>query len=132
MSGKVCVFGAFNVDVVARLSRFPRPGESLIANGSLMGAGGKGANQALAAARAGAKVHYIGKSFYDTAFIHTKIAKTKVHFDKKITKKPHSEKRYLAILAKRKKKLTKLDDKLKNGNWMMGSFGEYPSILDKV
>ncbi|NCB80198.1 MAG: ribokinase [Bacilli bacterium] len=61
MSGKVCVFGAFNVDVVARLSRFPRPGESLIANGSLMGAGGKGANQALAAARAGAKVHYIGK-----------------------------------------------------------------------
>ena len=56
MSGKVCVFGAFNVDVVARLSRFPRPGESLIANGSLMGAGGKGANQAVAAARLGAEV----------------------------------------------------------------------------
>ncbi len=31
MTGKVCVFGAFNVDVVARLSRFPRPGESMIA-----------------------------------------------------------------------------------------------------
>jgi ribokinase len=61
MSGKVCVFGAFNVDVVARLSRFPRPGESMIATSSLMGAGGKGANQALAAARAGARVHYIGK-----------------------------------------------------------------------
>jgi len=61
MTGKVCVFGAFNVDVVARLSRFPRPGESMIAHSSLMGAGGKGANQALAAARAGARVHYIGK-----------------------------------------------------------------------
>lgn len=61
MIGKVCVFGAFNVDVVARLSRFPRPGESMIAASSLMGAGGKGANQALAAARAGARVHYIGK-----------------------------------------------------------------------
>lgn len=61
MAGKVCVFGAFNVDVVARLAHFPRPGESLIATSSLMGAGGKGANQALAAARAGARVHYIGK-----------------------------------------------------------------------
>ncbi len=61
MAGKVCVFGAFNVDVVARMARFPRPGESMVATSSLMGAGGKGANQALAAARAGARVHYIGK-----------------------------------------------------------------------
>jgi ribokinase len=61
MVGRVCVFGSFNVDVVARLPYFPHPGESLIASSSLMGAGGKGANQALAAARAGARVHYIGK-----------------------------------------------------------------------
>ena len=61
MKGKVCVFGSFNLDIVAGMSRFPRPGESLIADNSMMGPGGKGANQAMAALRAGARVHYIGK-----------------------------------------------------------------------
>jgi len=75
-------------------------------------------------------IHYIGKSFYDTSYIHQEIKATKIRFDKKITKKPHTEKRYLAIIAKRKKKIGKLEGKLVNGNWMMGSFGEYPSILD--
>ncbi|MBD9552210.1 ribokinase [Pantoea sp. PNT01] len=61
MKGKVCVFGSFNLDVVAVMRRFPLPGESLTAHNSMMGAGGKGANQATAALRAGARVHYIGK-----------------------------------------------------------------------
>ncbi len=61
MKGKVCVFGSFNLDIVAGMARFPQPGESLIARNSMMGAGGKGANQATAALRAGARVHYIGK-----------------------------------------------------------------------
>ncbi len=61
MKRKICVFGSFNVDIAAQLSRFPHPGESLVAYRSLVGAGGKGANQAIAAARAGARVHYIGK-----------------------------------------------------------------------
>ncbi|QCR35117.1 ribokinase [Nissabacter sp. SGAir0207] len=61
MSNKVCVFGSFNLDIVAGMARFPQPGESLIARNSMMGAGGKGANQAIAALRAGARVHYIGK-----------------------------------------------------------------------
>ncbi|MFH8132935.1 ribokinase [Pantoea osteomyelitidis] len=61
MKGKVCVFGSFNLDVVAGMTRFPLPGESLIAQHSMMGPGGKGANQATAALRAGARVHYIGK-----------------------------------------------------------------------
>ncbi len=61
MKGKVCVFGSFNFDVVATLPRFPLPGESLVAKRSMMGPGGKGANQATAVARAGARVHYIGK-----------------------------------------------------------------------
>lgn len=61
MKGKVCVFGSFNVDLMARASRFPLPGESLVANSSMTSAGGKGANQALAALKSGANVHYIGK-----------------------------------------------------------------------
>jgi len=59
--GKVCVFGSFNLDIVAGMARSPQPEESLIARNSMMGAGGKGANQAVAALRAGARVHYIGK-----------------------------------------------------------------------
>ncbi len=61
MKGKVCVFGSFNVDIVARVDRFPYPGESLVANGSMTCGGGKGANQAIAALKSGANVHYIGK-----------------------------------------------------------------------
>ncbi|EEW39530.1 putative ribokinase [Klebsiella pneumoniae subsp. rhinoscleromatis ATCC 13884] len=66
MSGKVCVFGSFNFDMVARVDRFPVPGESLVACGSMTSAGGKGANQATAALKAGANVHYIGKIGNDT------------------------------------------------------------------
>lgn len=66
MSGKVCVFGSFNFDMVARVERFPVPGESLVANGSMTSAGGKGANQATAALKSGANVHYIGKIGEDT------------------------------------------------------------------
>lgn len=61
MKGKVCVFGSFNLDITAILDRFPMPGESLVANSSKISAGGKGANQATAALKAGANVHYIGK-----------------------------------------------------------------------
>lgn len=61
MKGKVCVFGSFNVDIVAMVDRFPYPGESLVANSSMTRGGGKGSNQAVAALQAGANVHYIGK-----------------------------------------------------------------------
>ncbi|CCI76833.1 unnamed protein product [Klebsiella pneumoniae subsp. rhinoscleromatis SB3432] len=52
--------------MVARVDRFPVPGESLVACGSMTSAGGKGANQATAALKAGANVHYIGKIGNDT------------------------------------------------------------------
>lgn len=61
MSGRVCVFGSFNVDIVAKVSRFPRGGESLMALGSSVGPGGKGTNQATAASKAGAYVHFVSK-----------------------------------------------------------------------
>lgn len=61
MKSKVCILGSFNVDLVAKVARFPRGGESLMAQGSSLGPGGKGANQAQAASRAGAKVHFVSK-----------------------------------------------------------------------
>ncbi|MBD1567403.1 ribokinase [Vibrio sp. S12_S33] len=60
-NGRICVFGSYNLDIVAKAPRLPKPGESMIANGSNTGPGGKGANQAIAASSIGAKVHYIGK-----------------------------------------------------------------------
>lgn len=59
-NGLVIVVGSINVDVVVRVARLPAPGET-IAGGELeRHGGGKGANQAVAAARAGARVHMIG------------------------------------------------------------------------
>src|SRR3954466_6368082 len=52
--GKVVVVGSINVDLVVTADRFPRPGETLIGNSFARHPGGKGANQAIAAARMGA------------------------------------------------------------------------------
>jgi len=54
------VLGSLNIDRVYRLARALREGETQIALGYRVGAGGKGANQSLAAARAGARVRHIG------------------------------------------------------------------------
>ena len=57
MSGPVvAVVGSVNLDLVASLERLPRPGETLTAHRVERHPGGKGANQALAAARLGARV----------------------------------------------------------------------------
>lgn len=61
MVGKVCILGSFNVDIVAKVHRFPRDGETLIARETTLGPGGKGANQALASYRAGAQIHFACK-----------------------------------------------------------------------
>lgn len=61
MKNKVFILGSFNVDIVATLERFPQPGETLHSLGSTIGAGGKGANQAYAAAKTGASVTFMTK-----------------------------------------------------------------------
>lgn len=56
----VAVVGSLNVDLVADVQRLPRPGETVSAHGLTRRFGGKGANQALAAARQGARVNLVG------------------------------------------------------------------------
>lgn len=56
----VCVFGSINMDSVFRVALAPAAGQTVIAETYVRGAGGKGANQAVAAARAGAKVAMAG------------------------------------------------------------------------
>lgn len=58
---KVTVLGSLNVDSILRFKRFPKPGETLPLTGKSVAGGGKGANQAIAAARAGAQTTFIGK-----------------------------------------------------------------------
>ena len=56
----VVVFGSINLDLIAQVLRIPAPGETLAGEAFAMAPGGKGANQALAASRAGAKVAMFG------------------------------------------------------------------------
>jgi ribokinase len=57
---KVVVVGALNIDYTLRVPRIPAPGETLTARSMFSCLGGKGANQAIAAARAGARAALIG------------------------------------------------------------------------
>jgi len=56
----ITVFGSINVDLVIRVTRTPRPGETVRGSDYRLIPGGKGANQALAARRAGADVRLVG------------------------------------------------------------------------
>jgi len=60
-AAKVVVLGSYNADLVMKIPRFAKPGETLIAGPFTMGSGGKGSNQAVAAAKLGADVSAIVK-----------------------------------------------------------------------
>lgn len=60
MPAKVVVIGSLNMDLVTRAPRLPKGGETLIGQSFTTVSGGKGANQAVAAARLGAQVSMIG------------------------------------------------------------------------
>lgn len=57
---RVTVIGSANTDLVLECPRLPRPGETLLGGVFRQSPGGKGANQAVAAARAGARVSFVG------------------------------------------------------------------------
>jgi ribokinase len=58
---KIVVVGSSNTDMVIRTPAFPRPGETVLGGEFFMAPGGKGANQAVAAARAGGEVHFVAR-----------------------------------------------------------------------
>ena len=57
----IVVFGSLNVDLVLSTPDHPRRGETVLCSSSMLCPGGKGANQAVAAARAGAEVAMVGR-----------------------------------------------------------------------
>ena len=63
--GILTVVGSINADLTARVARHPNPGETLMGSGGGITAGGKGANQAVAAAYLGANVKFVGAVGHD-------------------------------------------------------------------
>jgi len=63
----VVVIGSANLDRSVRVETHPRPGETILGSMATMGAGGKGLNQAIAAARAGAATRFVGAVSADEA-----------------------------------------------------------------
>ncbi len=62
---RIVVVGSLNMDLVLRAPQIPAPGQTILASHFQMLPGGKGANQAYAAARLGAQVSMVGKVGYD-------------------------------------------------------------------
>jgi ribokinase len=60
MAPKVVVAGSANMDLVGLAPALPRPGETVLGDDFVMAPGGKGANQAIAAARAGGTTTFLG------------------------------------------------------------------------
>ena len=58
---RLVVIGSANMDLVVRTERIPSPGETVLGGAFVMAPGGKGANQAVAAARLGARVRFVGR-----------------------------------------------------------------------
>ncbi len=61
MKQRIVVIGSSNTDMIIKIDRIPRPGETVIGGRFSTAAGGKGANQAVAAARAGGDVAFIAR-----------------------------------------------------------------------
>ncbi|MDH3607090.1 MAG: ribokinase [Acidimicrobiia bacterium] len=64
---EIVVVGSLNLDTTARVGRLPAPGETVLGTGHSTDTGGKGANQAVAAARLGRSVAMVGRTGADDA-----------------------------------------------------------------
>jgi len=61
MSPRILVLGSSNTDMIIKLDRIPRPGETILGGEFATAPGGKGANQAVGAARAGGQVMFVAR-----------------------------------------------------------------------
>src|SRR5512147_1973553 len=92
MIPKIVVVGSSNTDMVVRTDHLPERGETVLSDRFVMLAGGKGANQAVAAARLGAEVTFVAKLgvdlFGDQALVHFQAEGVKVDHVSRTTEAP--------------------------------------------
>jgi len=86
----IVVVGSANTDMIVSLERLPRPGETLLGGTFLSAAGGKGANQAVAASRAGGRVSLVARLGADAlgddalkGYLHDGIDVTQISRDRR-------------------------------------------------
>ncbi|MCC6147546.1 MAG: ribokinase [Anaerolineaceae bacterium] len=78
MREKVLVIGSINLDIIGNVERYPRLGETVLAAGTILAAGGKGANQALSLQKMGADVIMAGRTGGDI-FAELALAELRSH-----------------------------------------------------
>lgn len=90
MTAKIVVVGSSNTDMIIKLDRIPKPGETRLGGEFMTAPGGKGANQAVAAARAGGDVTFVARVGQDmfgeqalAGFVENGVNVDYVQFDKK-------------------------------------------------
>lgn len=79
MKAKILNYGSLNIDHIYRVPHFVKPGETLASSSLNHFAGGKGANQSVALARAGATVFHAGKIGNDGAWLKEKLDQNNVN-----------------------------------------------------
>ena len=79
--GRIIVIGSSNTDMVIKSKKLPAPGETILGGTFLMNPGGKGANQAVAAARLHGKVTFVAKTGNDVFGSEAKQLFDKEHID---------------------------------------------------
>lgn len=102
MKPRIAVVGSINMDLVFRVERMPRAGETIQGGGLLQTPGGKGANQAVAAARQGAEVSLIGCLGEDAFGVRLRSCLTEVGLDTThLSSVPNAASGVAAILLER-------------------------------
>ncbi len=91
-----CV-GSINIDHFYAVTHIVAPGETLAATGIRSGLGGKGANQSVAAARAGSKVHHIGATGADGAWVVERLESYGVDISRVDQTKPKTAHAIIAV-----------------------------------
>lgn len=81
MTAKILNFGSLNIDYVYQVDSFVTPGETKLSHGLTKYAGGKGNNQSIALAKAGAQVYHAGAVGEDGMFLVENLRKENVNTD---------------------------------------------------
>ena len=90
MTDGVSILGIFVADLAFRSGRMPAVGETIMGSGFAMGPGGKGSNQAVAAARAGAKTRFISRLGQDSFGDIAMATWAAEGIDAKVARSPHA------------------------------------------